>query len=180
MCWTSYNKKISAKIAKQDIHTIKFVDNKFINDKAYVSCYRKYVYIKNKPAPKIKITPLNDVFRDGLTKQVINEGYHSYSAEIKTEIVRDEEDCNPTYICLYSTNGAYMDCFKVKRVRQVTCIIPKGTKYYVNENGEYVLHLHGVADSKATCDKAFEIAVKLMPALQVKSELTVVQGYKTY
>ena len=49
-----------------------------------------------------------------------------------------------------------------------------------NENGEYVLHLHGVADSKATCDKAFEIAVKLMPALQVKSELTVVQGYKTY
>ena len=43
-----------------------------------------------------------------------------------------------------------------------------------------VITLHGVADSQATVDRAVEVAAKILPSIEIRSGITIVQNYRPY
>lgn len=65
---------------------------------------------------------------------IIEEGFHSYSSDSKIEVHPDMmEILNARDMCV-DRMSIYSECTYVK----VECIIPKGSEYYVNKDGEYV------------------------------------------
>lgn len=131
MCWS--NKNIKMKKAKRDIKTKKVVE-KIINKDSccYKSLYYGYLYERNIKTPNININPIKN---PGITEPLykITKGYHSYTNKIITTSI------NPHYIEIYNKNK-FLDYFSLlyKIICVVDCIIPKGTKYYLNNDGEYV------------------------------------------
>lgn len=121
MCWTSNKTPVFIK-AKKDIEVYKL--GRIKND-VFISQYRDYKYILNEKNPNIEIYP------DG---NKINEGYHSYSKNCFIEIA--------DYYNIYCIKNANLNFVGLFSSSTAICIgkfiIPKGTTYCINSNGELV------------------------------------------
>ena len=136
MCWLS-NRKPIAKIAKRDIPVKKVI---YTNGTAY---FNSFNYKTRKVIPKIEIKVEKED-----TSYIIEFGYHSYSsecifAELYPNFYSKIKQCilvknNSNY---YPLIVSYYVMEKFRRIKVQNFIIPKGTKYYINEKGEYVSEL---------------------------------------
>lgn len=141
MCWKSSNsKELVEKVATEDIETFKVVKK---YDECFVPLYFQCVFysvgVPLSMSPN-KLTLLIDSLQlFWKPVGVINQGFHSYSKSCKIRlgnniIVDDrapiEIGSNKDWLLdriIYTDNLHYLDC-----------IIPKGSHYYVNSDGEYV------------------------------------------
>ena len=146
MCWLSKRKPV-AKIAKRDIPVKKVI---FANGTAY---FNSFNYKTRKVIPKVEIEVEKVDHSCGSIDYRIHCGYHSYSSRcIFVEIcpntypkkmkqcisVRNSSKYYPLTVSYYTANYA---TDKFRRIKVQNFIIPKGTKYYTNEKGEYVSEL---------------------------------------
>lgn len=118
MCWIS-SKPPVRRIAIESIYTYKVVYDysEFLCDSLIMGFVYEYykLYTQNKA-----IMPL---CRARTNKWIIEEGFHSY----RTWLVAKK-----------AFEGFSTDSSIRKKIKIVQCIIPKGTTFYINENGEIV------------------------------------------
>jgi hypothetical protein len=142
MCWIS-NKKPIEKLAKRNILVYKIgavnekkKDNFFsyflLSVKNGLSSH--FEYDKNVKAEIVELHPIKTI--DSYCFY-IEKGYHSYSGECHYKTGKNGE-IRLCGICYY--NGTTIGKF----------IIPKGSKYFLNENGEYVSNQIEFVDSFKT------------------------------
>lgn len=128
MCWTTFEKTPKKLVAKEDILIFK-VCVKSLKANEVCSYFKYHYYDIN------KVYILNDqiILDKGTYSTNIYKGYHSYlETECKFEKypVFDQwavMNKNSRYICAYER-------YAIK----VSGYIPKGSEYYVNEQGECV------------------------------------------
>lgn len=129
MCWINIKGRLL--LAEKDIHVRKVVLE--VNDDYCKSYYQQYLYKKGKIMDAIKIESQN--FR-------IFKGYHSYSEDIS--IICNFPviffDLNVTCVEIKTKSGLTIDKIHVYSgpIRIANFIIPKGTKYIINDRGEIV------------------------------------------
>ena len=122
MCWIS-NIPVRENIAKEDIPIFKVC--LYLNNNI-VSYYRNFIYILD------RIYNTNIRF---VSKQAIVNGFHSYSSkhcQIKITL------SNILSILNKNRNLKLDDFIYHNNIIRVNGIIPKGSKYYLNDKGEYV------------------------------------------
>ena len=128
MCWTISQLSKPEKyhhVAKEDIIVYKYGQ---VSDKAF---YPRFFY-EFSYKPNIA----NDAISLTVVRGMINEGYHSYHADCFYQ-------CKERHLSIFNFND-YPFCFAdycddsnfIVNVGEF--IIPKGTDYYKNENGEIV------------------------------------------
>lgn len=125
MCYNAFTEKARTKrIAGEDIKVYKICVN---TDHMIVSYFRKHIYIPLEITPEISIT-----FIEELGFNYVTDGYHSYkSCKWHPHLFKDKglavvvEDTFKTY---YYKSPIVIAEF----------IVPKGTIYYENTNGEIV------------------------------------------
>lgn len=129
MCWTSQQQPV-AMIATKDISVYKIM--KVFGGEIY-SYYHSFRYELNSTYKgKLGNPHKCSNFWCG-ERYEIDKGYHSYSSEL-TEITYPE---GFRQICVKDANPIIdLDTYCTGIV--VQCAIPKGARYYLNENGEYV------------------------------------------
>ena len=140
MCWWSKRKPV-AKIAKRDIPVKKVI---YTDGTAY---FNSFNYKTRKVIPKIEIE-VKKIDNCDSIGYMIDYGYHSYSprcifAEIFPVLYPKMKQCivvrnNNKY---YPLIVPYYTIEKFRRIKVQNFIIPKGTKYYTNGQGEYVSEL---------------------------------------
>ena len=126
MCWVGG--KVIEQIAKRDFYVYKI--GRVPWDNIFVSHCKNFDYVSKNRNRKISLIvqyPYRDIY-------VVQQGYHSYKW-----IAFD--DTNPSERCLYL--GNYDNALKENLSLYGHCcigtfIIPKGTKYFENENGHIV------------------------------------------
>lgn len=126
MCWVG--RKVIEQIAKRDFYVYKIGRVPWNN--IFVSHLKNFDYVSKNRNRKISLIvqyPCRDIY-------VVQQGYHSYKW-----IAFD--DTNPNERCLYL--GNYDNALKENLSLYGHCyigtfIIPKGTKYFENENGHIV------------------------------------------
>lgn len=123
MCWIS-RQKPEARIAGKDIPVIKIL--KF-NNYTLFSFHYKFNYFKNR---KYEINNLEINDYSFISYYTITKGFHSYSNDCKIIPLQSN-----FFKIIY--NNKYVDAYPTPFVK-ASCIIPKGSEYYLNENGEYV------------------------------------------
>lgn len=134
MCWIAYN-RIDARpsIAKTDIVVYKIVRIKE-NKLCPYFYYFDTIYIINKINPLINIE-----LEESLEHYAcINKGYHSYFTIPKIYKYKFSDD--DVIFVNYNTKYKFLrDTYELNDpLCLVECVIPKGTKYYVNHLGECV------------------------------------------
>jgi hypothetical protein len=121
MCWKSNN--LIAKKADKDIVVYKMG---FIKNNIFTSYYRDgFQYNKNNsnlPIIKIQVINTNCIYS-------IEKGYHCYSKYCQINL-------NKQYFNIYSISGVKIDYYFYADIGKF--IIPKGTIYYENKDGEIV------------------------------------------
>lgn len=137
MCWRTKElertNNCNALIAKEDIHCYKIV--KLNDEYGFRSMYRNFKYeigveYENSDSLALSFNTINKTFE-------IYNGFHSYSYESTTcEVNRRHYGYNEWKI--RNINKELLDWIGEFNAIQVECIIPKGSKYFLNERGEYV------------------------------------------
>lgn len=135
MCWYHYGFNIESIIAEKDIEVYKVV-RKGKNESLlpYYHYNEECVYTLNKISDLVPIEPYYHEY-----KQVFNidEGYHSYKIEASIKI----ETYETGFITIYD-GDTFLGTFDYSEENGQTClvkgIIPKGTKYYINDKNECV------------------------------------------
>lgn len=130
MCWTG---KCDVKTAKNDIVVYKLG---FITEGGFLSLYLNYIYASKKINKEVKIKPLicgYNIYKPEKERHcVIYEGYHSYK-----EITMPYSELYIGFRMVYL--GKTADRIGLfNRYYVATFIIPKGSEYYENEDGELV------------------------------------------
>ena len=148
MCWRKerlFPKKIEnlkAIIANKDIIVYK-IGYKCRDN--FISLYMTYEYIPGELAEHITIV-LEEVKSESLIDDyrdyyIIDRGYHSYGKNIKVNIVKIFYNVTffiyNDYFCINRFSCTYHDLF-LKKLVIGKFIIPEGTKYFINDNDEYV------------------------------------------
>lgn len=143
MCWITYN-DLDVKVADEDIEVFKvvkiipcdgFMELKpwfFTAQETYGAVSRNgKVYIIG---DGLHTMSRNLFFENGKGNSTYcNEAFHSYSKDFFDVTVNDR------YINLYAKGTIHcIDFYKSKTSLVMNCIIPKGTKYAVNEIGEVI------------------------------------------
>ncbi len=133
MCWVT-KKQCELKIAEGDIPVIKIMREDLR------SVYECFLYELGKKYTT-ELGPVLESLCIGAPQEdfyVIHKGFHSYSVGciISTEIVSDSFLACAKKFTTVEYNRELLDF--LPDVIEVNCIIPKGSKYYVNERGEYV------------------------------------------
>lgn len=122
MCWKTFRKEYSQiKTAMEDIPVYKFLKRNGHTP------FKNYPIILGKKLPKVELLGIYHFYDDG-----IDQGYHSYSTSILIG-----KDFGNTYVYNQSIEGCRVGILP----RHLVCYkgyIPKGTKYYINENNEIV------------------------------------------
>ena len=136
MCWIGENIE---RIAKEDIPCFKIVRKTEAKD-VVESVYMHKCYQLN------KLYELEDVIIPELGYNYngrpcgIYRGFHSYNSDVTVRITND--DVTPIYFVVYSGDIAprMLDSFfiAIDNLCKVEGIIPKGSTYYLNRQGEYV------------------------------------------
>lgn len=127
MCWIS--SEVIPRIAEEDIEIFKMCEGVEANE--VESYYRLCFYTLNHVYKLI--SPIVVELREDIlpNKFAINKGFHSYIKEctIRTSSIYKSAEI------LY--NGICVDTYNDYAIK-VKGYIPKGTKYYINNNGECV------------------------------------------
>lgn len=125
MCYKAFTKKAKTKqVAEKDIKVYKICTN---TDHIVVSYFRKYIYVPLEITHKINVT-----FVEEFGLNYIVDGYHSYKS------------CKwYPYLSKYKELAVIVeDTYKIYDYKSPVVIaefiIPKGTIYYENTNGEIV------------------------------------------
>ena len=147
MCWWSKRKPV-AKIAKRDIPVKKVI---YTDGTAY---FNSFNYKTRKVIPKVEIVVKRTDYYLCKSTYKVESGYHSYSPRcVFTEISHNNPlrldpkqriyvKYNHTdYPLDYLLELYYVPQKTFRRIKVQNFIIPKGTKYYINERGEYVSEL---------------------------------------
>ena len=138
MCWKIDKKEFKSnpekyhKVAEEDIVVYKF--GKEIDKKFFPSYKINFGYEPNYLSDKVEIKLNKDgVCYHGTRCFYSNEGYHSYSEEC--EIIKYLYN-----VGVYSkiSNGNRLDYYEFETPFIGKFIIPNGTEYYENEDGEIV------------------------------------------
>lgn len=139
MCWSTYHyKNTQPLIAETDIKVLKFFIS---NEMGLTSPYYNYSYTIGVLCPKVKLICYGaSLLLDTYCAGTIFDGYHSYQDEQCSILCDIDCDDNATLILDYEDhiirkfNGPIND----PKYTLYECVIPKGTKYYVNEHHEIV------------------------------------------
>lgn len=135
MCWSSFSKP-ELKVAENNIPVTKIVKIKQNIIRAYYE--DKFVYSVNETYhSKIKLeSPYSkvDYYR-------ITEGFHSYKSSCPITLSKSFF-CTTLNVGYPNEDGELeqycMTCNSYRTLGIMSCIIPKGSKYYENEDGEIV------------------------------------------
>lgn len=141
MCWCSKS-TIPTVIAENDVIVYKIMLSTGFN-KYFKSFHFRKVYEVGKKYAEVMETEPNENPDISTMRysMIIERGFHSYSME-KTSITAN--DCYLNVICnengKYISNINYVKAFYTTNCEVVIakCIIPKGSKYYMNDLGEIV------------------------------------------
>ena len=125
MCWTGKN---NFQIATEDIKVFKIFKYKHGE---ILSPIMPMQWKRGKLAPHVEI-PDSSVLRS----RIIDKGYHS-CRDLKI-VPNYFSDISPTREAFVSPRYSLLIMRKQERFIMLTCIIPKGTKYYENEYEEIV------------------------------------------
>lgn len=130
MCWVG---KCNVKIAKRDFYVYKLGR---VSDKGFNSLYQDFLYIPRVLNEKVKMNPIilhYEVYK--LMKEQyggIYEGYHSYR-----DITMPYSDLGLHSRTIYL--GKIAENIRLHNIYSIaTFIVPKGSEYYENDNGEIV------------------------------------------
>lgn len=135
MCWITDRRWISEPfpnpcISVEDIEICKILSPNW-KGIYYLFEYEPYKVYETELEP-VK-TPLNHPKTDEIFR--IDKGFHSYSTGIKA--IDHDTHIDIYYDDIYSKEDRFITSY-VKPVIRVAGIIPKGSRYYLNEQGEYV------------------------------------------
>lgn len=144
MCWMSYNQEdLIPKIAKEDIIVYKTLRVKGFFNKHFSVCTLKR-YKKGKKNEQQEIY-LN---YDNPKSAIIQRGYHSVSGNNKISKIAINKRLLEGWF-----NDALFDCGNVL----AQFVIPKGTKYYENEQGlivsENIVYIKDIINLAVILDK---------------------------
>lgn len=130
MCWVG---KCNVKIAKRDFYVYKLG---YVSDKGFNSLYQDFIYIPRVLNEKVEMRPLISNYSIYLLLNeqygIIYEGYHSYR-----DIAMPYSDLGLHSRTIYL--GKIVENIRLNNSYSIaTFIIPKGSEYYENNNGEIV------------------------------------------
>lgn len=131
MCWVG---KCYVKIAKRDFYVYKLG---YVSDKGFNSLYQDFIYIPGVLNETVKMSPIIPHYYSiyKLRKEqygIIYEGYHSYR-----DIAMPYSDLGLHSRTIYL--GTIAENIRLNNSYSIaTFIIPKGSEYYENNNGEVV------------------------------------------
>lgn len=130
MCWVG---KCYVKIAKRDFYVYKLG---YVSDKGFNSLYQDFIYIPGVLNETVKMRPLISNYSIYLLLKeqygIIYEGYHSYR-----DIAMPYSDLGLHSRTIYL--GKIAENIRLNNSYSIaTFIIPKGSEYYENNNGEIV------------------------------------------
>ena len=133
MCWIGYGEEQHSLIAEEDIPCFKILE--YVKNIGLVSYYYEFHYNLNE-LYKCDFSCKYD-FEYGLFR--INKGFHSYSVDCVIDCL--DED----YFRIFSKSNDSLlldlyhndDC-NYRDIYIASCIIPKGSIYNINEDGEIV------------------------------------------
>ena len=130
MCWVG---KCDVKIAKRDFYVYKLG---YVSDKGFNSLYQDFIYIPGVLNETVKMRPLISNYSIYLLLKeqygIIYEGYHSYR-----DIAMPYSDLGLHSRTIYL--GKIAENIRLNNIYSIaTFIIPKGSEYYENNNGEIV------------------------------------------
>ncbi len=130
MCWIG---KCDVKIAEQDFYVYKIGR---VSDKGFSSLYQNFIYIPGVLNEEVKMSPIihnyniHELMKDYYG--MIYEGYHSYK-----DIAMPYSDLGLHSRTIYL--GKIAENIRLNNIYSIaTFIIPKGSEYYENNNGEIV------------------------------------------
>ncbi len=130
MCWAG---KCDVKIAERDFYVYKLGR---VSDKGFNSLYQDFLYIPRVLNEKVEMRPIiphYSIYK--LLKEqygIIYEGYHSYR-----DIAMPYSDLGLHSRTIYL--GKIVENIRLNNSYSIaTFIIPKGSEYYENNNGEIV------------------------------------------
>lgn len=139
MCWKTRKKDVKIITACKDIAVYKFLLKK--DEFTYVSPYRDYEY---KLGQLYTLEDYNLRAINSWDGKVIHYGFHSYSSGCK---VKFDVLTNKVYVCSFHEkitiySSIFLDWYykkiRTRVIEIVKCIIPKGSRFCVNEDGEIV------------------------------------------
>ena len=131
MCWMG---RCDVKIAERDFYVYKLGR---VSDRGFISLYQNFIYVPRVLNEKIKMRPIiidNYSIHKLLKEQygIIYEGYHSYK-----DITMPYSDLGSWSRTIYL--GRIAENVRLHNIYSIaTFIIPKGSKYYENDDGEIV------------------------------------------
>ena len=130
MCWVG---KCNMKIAGRDFYVYKLGR---VSDRSFRSLYQNFIYIPGVLNDEVKMRPVihNYSIHKLLEEQygMIHEGYHSYK-----DITMPYSDLGSYSRIIYL--GRIAEDIRLHNIYSIaTFIIPKGSRYYENDNGEIV------------------------------------------
>lgn len=135
MCWVICDSLPVELVAEKDIEVRKIMFR--IVEDFYISRYMRFPYSKGKYSLGKRLV-LNESKATGLYS--INEGFHSYGE--KCEIILMSHPLIYGYKVTYNNminDDGFIPSFSDRTLEVIDCVIPKGARYYVNEEkDEYV------------------------------------------
>lgn len=125
--------KCDVKIAERDFYVYKLGR---VSDRGFISLYQNFIYVPRVLNEKIKMRPIiiDYSIHKLLEEQygIIYEGYHSYK-----DITMPYSDLGSWSRTIYL--GRIAENVRLYNIYSIaTFIIPKGSKYYENDDGEIV------------------------------------------
>lgn len=126
--------KCDLKIAERDFYVYKLGR---VSDRGFISLYQNFIYVPRVLNEKIKMRPIiidNYSIHKLLEEQygIIYEGYHSYK-----DITMPYSDLGAWSRTIYL--GRIAENVRLHNIYSIaTFVIPKGSKYYENGEGEIV------------------------------------------
>lgn len=135
MCWNCYIENLKAQTAKEDINVYKLV--KKATKESCVSPFMGYTYYSNNTPPLLTLGVTIEPWSIFAT---ITEGYHSYSSvNFVCDSIRKGNFGSYVKTIQY---GNRKEIFRVDNYLYLaTFIIPKGSVYFINENGAIVSNI---------------------------------------
>ena len=125
--------KCEVKIAERDFYVYKLGR---VSDRGFISLYQNFIYVPRVLNEKIKMRPIiidYSIYKL-LEEQygIIYEGYHSYK-----DITMPYSDLGSWSRTIYL--GRIAENIRLYNIYSIaTFIVPKGSKYYENDDGEIV------------------------------------------
>ena len=124
MCWITRKEELTKpKIAKRNIKCFKIVRGDYDSNASFFMAFK---YEEGKEYSMDKLAE-NAKYEASFDCYTVNEGFHSYPMF--------EDDCNKLEYVFHVESPTLYTAYSIKCME---CVIPKGSRYYVNEKKEMV------------------------------------------